>query len=397
MIKKESILGGALLISSSCIGAGILVLPVICGMAGFLPSLFMFLISFAFMTMTGLLVLEANHRFSMHVNFVSMVGHSLGRVGRMASGFLYVLLFYTLLVAYITMSGTFFVGFFKVYFGITLQKWYFNIPYVLIFGSIVYQGTRKVDSLDRIFSLIKIVGFVGFVVFSFKYIRPERFLHWNSKYAFLSLPILITSFGFHNMIPKLMSYMKGDVKRAKKSIILGSSLTLIVYLLLVFLVLGMVPIGGTLGIGDTFLNNYESSEMLTVAVGRSPLVFFIQIFAFFAILSSFEAQTLTLVHFLSDWVGLKNKDKENIWICLISLAPALVISILYPNIFYEALGFAGGILTVILFGFFPVCMAWVGRYKDGGSFDHLAGEKPLLFTIIMFVFVVLGIQFFKLV
>jgi tyrosine-specific transport protein len=42
MNKPGSIFGGVLLIAGSCIGAGMLGLPIITGIAGFFPSLLMF-------------------------------------------------------------------------------------------------------------------------------------------------------------------------------------------------------------------------------------------------------------------------------------------------------------------------------------------------------------------
>lgn len=40
--KRGSVLGGMLLIAGSCIGAGMLGLPIVTGLSGFFPSLAMF-------------------------------------------------------------------------------------------------------------------------------------------------------------------------------------------------------------------------------------------------------------------------------------------------------------------------------------------------------------------
>jgi tyrosine-specific transport protein len=109
---------------------------------------------------------------------------------------------------------------------------------------------------------------------------------------------------------------------------------------------------------------------------------FAQILAFFAILTSFLAQTLSIVHFLSDGLKIPHKDKENIWICLTTLIPPLIFATLYPTIFYKALNFAGGICAVILFGLFPVLMIWRGRYKMHMTSNYTVyGGKKLLILI----------------
>ena len=80
--KPGSLLGGILLITGSCVGAGMLGLPIITGLAGFGPSLLMFVTVWLFMTATALLLVEANGWFTRKVNFMSIVEHSLGRGGK---------------------------------------------------------------------------------------------------------------------------------------------------------------------------------------------------------------------------------------------------------------------------------------------------------------------------
>lgn len=62
--KTGSLLGGTLLITGSCVGAGMLGLPILTGLSGFAPSLVMFVLVWLFMTITGLLLVEANGWFS---------------------------------------------------------------------------------------------------------------------------------------------------------------------------------------------------------------------------------------------------------------------------------------------------------------------------------------------
>ena len=66
--SKGSVLGGMLLIAGSCIGAGMLGLPIVTGISGFLPSLALFFCGWLFMTATALLLVEVNGWFSRQVN-----------------------------------------------------------------------------------------------------------------------------------------------------------------------------------------------------------------------------------------------------------------------------------------------------------------------------------------
>ena len=94
---KGSVLGGSLLIGGSCIGAGMLGLPVVCGLAGFYPALLMLVLACGFMTATGLLLVEATSWFGRPVNLLTLVEYSLGPVGRILCWVTYLFLFYAIL------------------------------------------------------------------------------------------------------------------------------------------------------------------------------------------------------------------------------------------------------------------------------------------------------------
>jgi tyrosine-specific transport protein len=171
------------------------------------------------------------------------------------------------------------------------------------------------------------------------------------------------------------------------SIIGGAFFALIVYLFWQIIALGSLPITGADGIIESYEKGIDAAQALKNYL-KSPLIgTFAQTLAFFAILTSFLAQTLSIVHFLSDGLKIPHKDKENIWICLTTLIPPLIFASLYPHIFYKALNFAGGICAVILFGLLPVLMIWRGRYNlQMTSTYKVYGGKKLLSLILVIAF-----------
>ncbi|MBM3207321.1 MAG: amino acid permease [Chlamydiae bacterium] len=385
MNKQASIFGGVLLIAGSCIGAGMLGLPIITGIAGFFPSLLMFFFAWLFMTLTGLLMVEVNGWFSHQVNMLSMTEKCLGKFGRTLCWVMYLFLFYALLVAYISGSGNLFSTFFQGLFGTNLPNWIGSLFFVVLFGGVVLYGTRGVDMWNRLLMLGKILFFLALILISFKYIKPNLLLRTDSSTAMFSLPILITSFGFHNMIPTLTAYMNRDLKKVRITIIAGGLFAFAVYLIWEVIVLGIVPIAGEGGILQSFKMDREGSQALAMVIKSPWVAFFAQGLAFFAILTSFLAQALSLVHFLADGLKVK-KDKKESWpLCLLALAPPLILSLIYPQLFFKALNFAGGICAVILFGILPVMMVWIGRYrKEQFSPYEMPGGKVMLATIFFF-------------
>jgi tyrosine-specific transport protein len=391
--KQGSVLGCILLIGGSTIGAGMLGLPILTGLAGFFPALVTFLAAWAFMTITALLIVEINGWFTNKVNYVSMAGHSFGQVGRGLAWILYLLLFYSLLVAYTSGSGNLTSGFLNSAFSWEIPIWICSLFFVLLFGWLIYRGTRPVDLWNRVLMVGKILAFIGIVAFGVRLINPELLLRAQPSQMLAALPVLVISFGFHNMIPTIVTYLGGDLKRVRKAILGGSLFVLFVYLIWEIVVLGIVPLEGPSGIVESLQNDQEASQSLAGVLGSSWVSTCAGAMAFFAILTSFLAQGLGLIHFLADGLKVQTKQRENIALCAFTLGPPVVLSIIYPQLFFKALNFAGGICAVLLFGIMPAAMVWIGRYKKSLSVSYrVAGGKPLLAGIILFSLLILFFQ-----
>ncbi len=351
----------------------------------------MFLCAWAFMTLTGLLMVEVNGWFQSQVNIASMAGHTLGRFGRILSWGLYLFLFYSLLVAYISGSGSLSSTYFETYFSTKIPSWLGSTFFVVIFGSIVYTGTRTVDLWNRVFMFGKIFTYAAMVFLGVRYIKPDLLLHTQPSYALFSLPVLIISFGYHNMIPTLTAYMKGDIRRVRTVILGGSFFALLIYLIWEIVVLGIVPMDGEWGLVNCFQQGRQASEAVAGILGISWVSSFAEGLAFFALLTSFMAQTLALVHFLAD--GLKTQKQESLSLCSLTLIPPLLFSFVYPQLFIKALSFAGGVCAVVLFGVLPAVMVWIGRYmKHIEAPYRVSGGKPLLVGIFFFALFILFFQ-----
>ncbi len=105
MKATGSVVGGALLIAGTCVGAGMLGLPVMTAAAGFYPTMAAFLLVWLFMTCSALAYLEVSLRFPGEVNLISMAAKTLGRGGKIIAWITYVLFLYSLMAAY-TAGGT---------------------------------------------------------------------------------------------------------------------------------------------------------------------------------------------------------------------------------------------------------------------------------------------------
>jgi tyrosine-specific transport protein len=396
MKYRGPFIGGVLLVMGSCIGAGMLAMPIVTGRCGLIPSIVMFLIAWGFMTCTGLFMVEVMGSFQQRANIVSMANRSFGVLGKVVSSALYLFLFYALLVAYICGIEDAGSTYFRLVFPYCFPFWALSTIVTGVFGLIVYGGTGRVDYWNRFFMVGKIVAYIAMVMFGMFFIKAKLLSHMEPKYAVLSLPALVIAFGYHNMIPTLIAYMEGDVHRTKKIILIGSFLALIVYVIWQIVVLGIVPVWGSYGIVETLSNGGLASDAIAGVLGKGFVSFTALVLTIFALLSSFLVQALALVHFLADFWIVSSKKPETSFLCCLAFVPPLIFSFIYPNYFIAALNFAGGFCAVILFGVFPALMVWKLRYVQRvGSSYRVWGGKKLLSIVIAVAITIVFVQLFS--
>lgn len=380
-------LGGALLIAGSCIGAGMLAFPIASGVAGFIPAMFAFILAWLFMTTAAFLLLEVNLRFGVDVSLITMTERTLGRFAKVVVWLTFLFLFYALNVAYITGS----VGILKgVVQATTGANWSSSALSFLIVACGVWVllfGYRFVVASNRWLMAVLVLSYAALIFLCAPLVKVQNLVHQNWGFAFFTLPIMMVSFGFQNLIPSLNEGYGGNAKLMQRVLWLGGFLTLFLYLIWQLTVLGTVPLNGPFGILDNIAHGREAASALIAITGRPIIGFFAWTFALSAILTSFLAQSLSLVDFLADGLGMdKGIRFERFMLSLMAVAPPLVVALIRPELFLQALSFAGGICAMILFGIIPALMCYQGRYhkeaKTPASSFRVPGGKPLLFAVI---------------
>jgi tyrosine-specific transport protein len=389
------VFGAILLIAGCCVGAGMLGVPVVSALAGFLPSIVMFFVGWIFMVSTGLLLLEANLWFPREINIITLSDQLLGRVGRIVAWVGFLFIFYALNIAYISGSGELLADYLSRATSYELPPWMCNILSTLFLGVILYFGIVAADRFNRLFMLGLVICYGMFVYFGAPYVNQEYLQYENWDYAPVILPLVIISLGYHNLIPSLTTYLNRDAKSLRLSVIIGSSIPLAIYLLWEWLILGLVPSEGTDGLQAGVNQGQIATHILQEATGNYWVASVAQAFAFFAIATSFISVSLSFVDFLADGLNIRKIGKGKVILCLLVLMPPLFFAIVYPQIFLSALGYAGGYGTVVLFGLLPAAMAWEGRYRQKLQGPRLLpGGKLSVILIVIFSVMVMGIQLF---
>lgn len=379
--------GGSLIVAGTSIGAGMLGLPVVTGPAGFGPSIVVLLLCWGFMTATGLLFAELSCWLKGQANILSMAKRTLGKGGLMATWVLYLFLFYSLTIAYMVGGGNLLVELF----GNGSSDASRILLFSLVFGCFIVVGKRVVDPINRFFMFGLFAAYFGFVIIGMPTIQPENFKFADWSLAAMALPVTFTSFGFQGTVPTLAAWMHYDKRRLRRSIVIGTTITLVIYIFWQWLFLGIVPREGEHGLIQTLAEGKDAIYPLQYFT-NSPWIWGLgRAFAFFALTTSFLGVGIGLMDFLADGLNIKTRNLPNLLrLILLAFGLPLVIAISFPNIFLEALGLAGGFGCAILLGMLPIIMVWKARYQQGVP---LGIDSPVLFTPQVFVALLIFVNF----
>ncbi len=357
--------GGILLVAGTAIGAGMLALPVISGFAGFFPSVLALVACWAFMFTTAWLILEVNLAVPGDVNMISMASRTLGAVGRWVCWGTYLLLLYSLTAAYLAGSAPLFTGAVEAVAGTRLPDWVGCFVLLGLFGLFVYLGTRSVDHINRVFMFGLLLAYVALVIFVPPYVQTDLLKTVNFPAICVAVPVIVTSFGFHIIIPTLTTYLQHHKRMLRWTIFIGSLIPLVVYLLWEFLVLGVVPLDGSVSLSSAWELGESGAQPLAAILQTPWIATTAQLFSFFAIITSFLGVSLSLSDFLGDGLKMHRFTWGREAVCLMTFVPPLVFVLTYQRGFLLALQYAG-IFVAILLGVLPALMAWtLPHYRSG--------------------------------
>ncbi|MCK4869927.1 MAG: tyrosine transporter [Gammaproteobacteria bacterium] len=388
------VIGAAFLVAGTCIGAGMLALPVATAGCGFFYSIILLVAVWAVMYYTGLLVLEANINLPAGANFISMSKATLGKAGEGITWVSYLLLLYSLMAAYLSGAGDLLAGSAANIFNVHLTAWFTPIPLLLLVGIVIYCGARFVDYLGRALLFGLIAAYVILFVIALPHIHFHQLSFAEPRVMFSALTIAATSFGYHITIPSLRVYLRDDIKKLKLVILGGSLIPLVVYVVWEMIVFGIIPIHGGHGLLAIFKSGDPATKITQslAALSHSGVVTYgAEIFIAFAIASSFLGVAFSLFDFLSDGFAIDKTVAGKALLALITFVPPFVFVLLYPKGFILALSYAG-IFVAILHGILPALMVWRGRKEKIDSRYKVVGGRGVLLLIILISVLIIASQ-----
>ena len=385
-MKISHFFGGVLLIVGTTVGAGIIGLPVDTSPVGFFPSLILLFGCWLLMLATAYFFLDVNMSIKGESNLISMARCTLGRWGQGLSWIVYLLLLYSLTAAYIALSAKLFSEGYYFVTGSALPSGIACFLLPLVFGGFIYLGTEGVDLINRVMMIGLVVTYFLLILFLPEKVQVERLFRADFRPASTVLPVIIVSFGYHIIIPSLVTYMNHNKKKLRWVLFVGSLIPLIFYVVWQLLTMGAIPFTGEAGFQALLQRDQPVTEALVAVLQSTWIQVAAGLFSFFVVVTSFLGVTLSLSDFLMDGLRIKKSWEGKLGALALTFLPPLFFVLTYERGFYLALRY-GGVFVAILLIFLPALMAW--KLKKPTFYRTIWGRLLLSMAMVSAGFVII--------
>ncbi|WP_118986282.1 tryptophan permease [Photorhabdus sp. CRCIA-P01] len=391
-LKRPPILGGAMIIAGTAVGAGMFSTPIATSGVWFTGSIILLVYTWMCMYFSGLMILETNLNYPSGASFHTMTKDLLGKGWNAINGISITFVLYILTYAYISAGGSIIALNFKNIIPISQANAGFIFAFIVAF--IVWLSTTAVDRLSTILIGGMVITFfmsVGGMFTEVKYailfnqtdaISNDTATNYM-PYALAALPYLLVSFGYHGNIPSLVKYYHKDSKAVIRSLLFGTLIALAIYILWQYVIQGNIPretfkqiiadggnIGDLLKHMDNTINSTTVHQLLNA-------------FFYMALASSFLGVSLGLFDYIADFFDFKDNNTGRLKSALVTFIPPTALALLSPNGFLYAIGFAGFAATIWAV-IIPALMARASRQRFPEASYRAPGGKFLIGFVILF-------------
>lgn len=386
------------LIAGTIIGAGILALPTVTYSAGVIPSTITLTAVWIYIVTSMILLAEINLKVmyeegNPNVGLLTIIKSKLGKIGSAITVIIFLFLHYSCLVAYISHGGGIFVEFINKigFFSPSLPHWIGTSTFVFLFGGIVYFNSQDfVEKINDLLLLFVLISFLLLLSITSNQIDFSKLMIQDWFAIKTAIPIMLFALFGHGIVPVITHDLKGNKNQIFLSIIIGTAIPFILFLLWNGVILMNNSIEPNLNIGKIF----APLESLRQGAGGETLGILISFFSELAIVTSFIGFVYALSNFFIDALNLNSIEEQNSYIYALIFVPPLIFSSLFPGIFINVLSSVGTFGVSILFGIIPVIVAWKQRYHNQNQEQNLThlnlvpGGKIIL---VIMAFIAVGI------
>lgn len=388
-------LGSTLITSGTMIGAGMLAMPLTSAGIGFTFTVVLLVLLWILLTYSALLFVEVYQTAEHDAGIGTLAAQYFGRPGRIVATSVLMIFLYALLSAYVTGGGAILASTLPDFATPDLKMKGSILAFTIFFGIFVAIGTSFVDALNRFLFIAMIAALFIVLGLMIPEIKIDNLMAMPIDKALLisASPVFFTAFGFHGSIPTLNKYLEGDIKALRFSIIMGSAITLVGYILWQFSTHGVLSQTRFLEIlnQDPTLNGLI--EAVRVITGSTIITAIVKIFSALALITSFLGVALGLLECIDDLLKRAfNISANRLSLGFLTFLPPLLFAFFYPEGFILALGYAGQMFAfyaVVL----PAALVWKARHQHPNLPYRVPGGSGVLLFVSILGIIIVSIPF----
>ena len=364
-----------LLITGTTVGAGMLGLPIKTGLSGMFPSLISMMVMWGLMLVTAWIlttrIIESDHRTS---DLPTLFQQELGTPGKWLSIIGYLIIFYGLLVAFLSGASSILVN--MIHLPLAKPAW------VVIFfiGStgIIMCGLDLVRKGNVAIMTALGISFVFLLIKTGQKLNLQRLTYIDWHFVPSALPIIVCTFSFHVIIPTVCRSLKWQPRACRQALIIGTLLALVMNIMWVLVVIGALPLAGQ-GHGNILAalhENLPATVPLSMALHSKVITTAGMFFSLTAIITSYFGVGIAFMGFFRDVISSYGKKSYRFIEAGLTFGPPFIVALVYPNLFLKALDLVGGIGILLVFGFLPGLMV-IKSKRNQAIWQRLGGYVML--------------------
>lgn len=389
--KTPSLLGGAMIIAGTVVGAGMLANPTATSGIWFAGSLVVLLYTWFSMLSSGLMILEANTHYPHGASFDTMVKDLLGQGWNIINGIAVAFVLYLLTYAYIFVGGDLTANGLGSALGSSVPLPVGQLVFFGILALCVWISARLVDRFTTVLIGGMILTFIwatgGLITEAklpvlFDTQSPAGTNYWI--YTATALPVCLASFGFHGNVSSLLKYFRGDAPKVAKAIIIGTLFALVIYILWQIAIQGNLPRSEFAPViaAEGQVSVLIATLSKFVPTGKMDQI--LSLFSYLAIATSFLGVTLGLFDYIADIFKWNDSLAGRSKTAALTFLPPLICCLLFPTGFVTAIGYVGLAATVWT-GLIPAMLLYRARKKFGNSQSYTVyGGTWLMIWVFLF-------------
>nr|POF26818.1 tyrosine-specific transport protein 2 [Quercus suber] len=414
---EKNFWGAVSLIIGTAVGPGMLSLPAATIKSGSFPSTIVILLSWLYVVSSIILVAELSFAAMEEdgveeVSFTSLATKTLGSCFGIFVAIVYASLSFSLLVACVSGIGSLVSQWFPC---MNLVMAHALFP--LAVGTVIlFFPFKAIDATNRFLCVIMLFSITALVAIGLSVARKDLlgsfgYASWGFSSILPAIPITVLTLGFHVVTPFICKIAGNTVKEARKAILVGGAVPLVMVLSWNLIVLGLAgtnradPISLLLSVNPSALPAVQGFAFTALAtsligyamgsnadgIGRVGIVVYsgrpnlgnvgkVSYIGSGCIAASEAKLKPSMIGF----------DSFKIFEMIIVLVAPVLIASFFRSTFTRALDFAGVYANCFLFGILPPAMAYIQRSrKKLRSSILLGGDGTLL--LLFSIAVILGI------